>query len=213
MGNLKKKQNPGALVIFGNPGKGKKAKRRKRNATTEMEQAVDLFTEFHGRDPEEVITLQRSAAMRLDYTALGPLYGFGLYVEGEKIPNPNHWEAYPGAIECREAGIMLAANPDGTQLYTIGGDQDFSSLAERIEGVDANKDLMNFGELAFVVYLARKSMDDFHEIEYVHAFGMLDSRHVPDPAARRPILGYEKLKRELFIVGGSYTVAAPGIEG
>jgi hypothetical protein len=169
----------------------------------ELERAVELYQTFHGKDPHEVVQAQRSAAMRVTYVAIGPLYGLGIYVPGAAIPSPDHWWEYAGAVRfgrSKSDRVMLASNAEGLQLYAIGGDQDFSSVIRGTPGVDVSKDLVDVGECAFVVYFARKSVDDFQSIEYMHTF------HTP-----RPSLAYDQVKKEIFFVGGKYRVEAPGI--
>jgi hypothetical protein len=194
------RMNPAELVIFANP----RCKLRAPNpeSASETEQAVTLFRQFHGQEPEEILNEQRSTAMRLDYVTLGDLFGLAPYVEDLKIPPPSHWDdgGYP-VLQFEGTEIKLASNADGTQLYAIGGDQNLSDVLGDFPDVDSTKDLLNLGELAYVVYEARKSMDNNQLKEYVHTFD--------EP---RPSLGYDQVKREFFFIGGRYTVEAPGID-
>lgn len=225
------RMNPAELVIFANPRKVIGARQPRKGETiaeqkfreyqerikrmpkpirdvfenpegAELEQAVQLFEQFHGREPEEILTEQRSAAMRLEYVALGELLGLAPFVPELKIPSPAHWDdgGYP-VLLLEQADIKLASNAAGTQIYAIGGDQDISDVLGDFPEVDSTKDLLNLGELAYVVYKARKSMDGFDEKEYMHSFD--------EP---RPSLGYDQVKQELFFIGGRYTVDAPGID-
>ena len=176
------------------------ARRNPEGETSETDQAVRLYQEFHGKDPKGIIEAQRSAAMRLDYVCLGPLLGLAPYVDGLKIPSPAHWDdgGYP-VLEFE--GVKLAANAAGTQLYAIEGDQDLSELLEKFPDVDSSKDLVDLGPIAYVTYEARKSLDNFELVQYTHEFD--------EP---RPLLGFDQVKREIFFVGGRYQVNAPGIE-
>lgn len=205
-------KNPGGLVIFGNPGKPNPAElvifanqpenQPEQDEMSELQQAVKVYQAFHGEDPSEILEAQRSAAMRLNYAAMGPLAGLGLYVEGAPIPSPDHWETYPGAVETGESKIVLACNAVdggqgetiGTQLYAIGGRQDeFERVAEDL-GEDLSKDILDLGPLAFVVYVDSKPPDR-QTTEYMHKFD--------EP---RPDLGYDRLKREIFFAGGKYKI-------
>jgi hypothetical protein len=165
----------------------------------ELEAAEELFSEFHGDDPSEILEEQRSSAIREDYAALGELLGVAPYVDDLKIPSPSHWDdgGYP---VLKFEGVMLASNADGSQLYAIGGDQDLSGLLAQFS-VDTSKDLVDLGEIAYVVYEARKSMDGHQLSQYQHEFD--------EP---RPRLGFDQVKQEIFFVGGRYEVNAPGIE-
>jgi len=181
--------------------KPKHAKRRGRKNPEELEQAVSLYQTFQGKDPKGVLEMQRSAAMRTDYTALGDLIGLGLFVPGETVPEPDHWEGYPGAVKFARSGadlVKLASNAEGSQLYALGGNQDMLAVAEAA-GADTSKDLIEVGELAFVVYVAKKA-PDFQTVEWMHKF-----------ESPRPVLAYDKLKEEICFVGGGYSVEAPGI--
>jgi len=206
--------NPAELVILGNPSQREQqraareraqqirraAGRNPGDATSETEQGVRLFQAFHGKDPHEIIEAQRSTAMRLDYVCLGPLLGVAPYVEGLRIPSPDHWfkGGYP---VLRFEGVKLTSNAAGTQLYALEGDQDLSGVLDEFPDVDPEKDLLDLGEIAFVVYEARKSMDGFELTEYMHTFD--------EP---RPALGFDRVKAEIFFAGGRYVVRAPGIE-
>jgi hypothetical protein len=204
---MAKSKNPAELVIFGNPRKAKPRntrsaksaprKKRRKNAE-ELTQAVGLYETFQGKRAKNIVEAQRSAAMRMDYAAIGPLLAIGLYAEDLKIPSPDHWEDYPHLKF--EKDVTLASNAEGSQLYAIGGDQDLSSVAAKIPDVDTSKDLLDLGPIAFVVYFARKSVDNFQPTEYMHQFD-----------APRPSLGFDQVKREIFFAGGRYSVEAPGI--
>jgi hypothetical protein len=165
----------------------------------ELTQAVELFETFQGKRAENIIEAQRSAAMRTDYAALGPLLAIGLYTPNLKIPSPDHWEDYPHLKFGKD--VMLASNAGASQLYAIGGDQDVSKVAAQIPDVDTSKDLLDLGPIAFVVYFARKSADNFQPTEYMHQFD-----------TPRPSLGFDQVKREIFFAGGRYTIEERGID-
>ena len=171
---------------------------RKRGNPEELTQAVELYETFQGKRAENIIEAQRSAAMRMDYAALGSLLAIGLYTEDLKIPSPDHWEDYPHLKFARD--VTLASNAEGSQLYAIGGNQDVSQAAAQIPDVDTSKDLLDLGPIAFVVYFARKSVDNFQPTEYMHQFD-----------TPRPSLGFDQIKTEIFFAGGRYSVEAPGI--
>lgn len=159
----------------------------------EFPAAVAKYEEFHGRGPDAVLKRQRSAAMRAEYVSLGPLLALAPYVPGLALPTPDHWPDYPHLKF--EHDVKLATNAEGTQLYAIGGNQDCSAVLSSFEGVDKSKDIVTLGELAFVVYLARKKPDPSHPTEYMHRFD-----------APRPELGYDQLKAEIFFIGGRYEI-------
>lgn len=175
----------------------------------DTDQAVSLFQKFHGKEPEEVLELQRSAAMRLDYTALGDLRAIGLgaaTLHGTELVH--HWEKL-SSVDFDGDGVKLASAPNGKQLYLIGGNQDLSGSITDFEGVDPEKDLIDLGEAGFVVYDARKKHSNFEPVEWVHEFG--------EENGTLPRLVYDRLKQEVFFVGGEYFIdlaqeLSPGIE-
>jgi hypothetical protein len=195
------------LIIFGNPSRGKNPKRRRRNGpegeTSDTKQAVRLFKKFHGKEPAEILELQRSSAIRLDYTALGDLRAIGL---GEAELHGDRLVQY---VDFSKAKVKLASAPNGRQLYLIGGDQDLSPVIEDFEGVDTEKDLIDLGDAGFVVYDANKRHSNFEPVEWVHELG--------EQGGELPRLMYDRLKREAFLVGGEYFIdlapqLSPGIE-
>jgi peptidoglycan hydrolase-like protein with peptidoglycan-binding domain len=198
---------PGAAPRKTNP-------RKRRNGPEEdvapqTDQAVRLFQKFHGKKPAGIMEAQRSAAMRLDYTALGELRAIGLgeaAFDGDKLVH--HWEELPH-LDFADAGVKLASAPNGKQMYLIGGDQDVSSFLGDFEGVDPEKDLIDLGDAGFVVYDARKKQSRFEPVEWVHRLG--------EETDELPRLMYDRIKRELFLVGGAYFIdlapaLSPGIE-
>jgi hypothetical protein len=209
MPRSKNKSNPGTLLIFGNPKRKRGRKRNAEGETSDTGQAVRLFETFHGKQPSEVLELQRSAAIRLDYAALGDLRAIGI---GECTRHGDdlvaHWEQ-ENNISFEGDDVKLASSPNGKQLYLIGGTQDLSDCLEDFEGVDPEKDVIDLGEASFVVYDASKKHTNFEPIEWVHEFG--------ERSGTCPRLLYDRLKREAFLAGGEYFIdtkakLSPGIE-
>lgn len=202
----KRYANPGEeLLIFGNP-----SRRRKKN-DGELDDAELLYQEFHGRDPKEILKVQRSDASRKTYVACGPLLSIGAYAPGVALPTPAHWDEYQGLCldfrdgvtenyDLNKKGVMLAANTEGTQLYAIGGDQDLDGVLDDFD-VDASKDLVALCEAAFIVYFDEKPHTRFQGVEYMHKFDQ-----------PRPVIGYDRLKKEIFFVGGRYELKGNWLE-
>jgi hypothetical protein len=164
-------------------------KRRRRN---QAQDAKALYQKFHGKAPKEVLELQESAAIRGEYTSLGDLVelvvkspaGDSLRIgfEGEKV--------------------KLASSPNGGQLYFLGGNQALDGTLSRFK-TDATKDLVDLGEAQSIVYRAAKDFTGFKSSDWEHAFG--------EESGERPSAFYDKLKRRIFLVGGTYRVERPGI--
>jgi hypothetical protein len=180
---LKKKANP-------------RRRRKDRRNPSEEQQAVQLYQSFHGKDPSAIVEKHVSAAIRLDYTALGDL-------EYIKVATPIGQKA---TFEFDSDHVKLASSPDGKQLYAIGGNQ---NLASCIDKDSLEKDFIDLGDGMEVSYLARKVHGDFRPVSYFHKFGEIDGT--------LPRMMFDKLKKQIFFVGGNYFIdtskgVSPGIE-
>jgi hypothetical protein len=208
--NPKAQKNPAELLVLGaNPSP----------VPASADKAADLYTEFHGKAPTEVLEVQRSAAMRMDYTALGDLetlvfvlHGFDLeeyemFREDMEHENGNlgrvrkPTDSATLSFEARDK-VKVASNPDGTQLYLLGGNQDLGPCLHDL-GVDASKDLIDLGYCICIRYIAFKTQDKHRGGKYWHILG--------EESNQPPRLFYDRLKREMAFAGGAYVVRAPGI--
>ena len=150
LGNPKKKKLRGQEI---NPSSGPRTKgrrplaKRRRNDAAGLARAGELYKGFHGKQPHEVLKMQRSAKAREDYAALGRLIAIGIDAEHferlgwaeDRIVQ--HWDSLPHLKFPDEA--MLAASPDGRQLYILGGQQDLDLGAFE---TDTSKDLVDLGK-------------------------------------------------------------------
>ena len=223
-------QNPAELLILGaNPDRGKQKETRDRAARirgarlnpageTQQDKAADLYRDFAGREPTQQVEIQRSDKMRQDYTGLADLDalvladGFGL-AEYERFRADMQREngdfgrvrkpANCGLVyfEKRDA-VKVASNPDGTQLYLLGGNQDLGGCLTDL-CVDATKDFIDLGFCICIRYITEKSQTNFTRALYWHCLG--------EETKNFPRVFYDKLKREIFFTGGAYVVRAPGI--
>ena len=203
-------------------------KQRKRRNPGSVDRAEDLYRQFHGREPSGVYELHTSAKRRRDYTILGPLVAIGVnaekYDQVKRGASKTQWENYkvehwdqlshlafltPQQIAFCKKTLedparyldncpLLASSPNGKQLYAITPDPPVIDLSQF--DTDASKDFVDLGEATFVVYIAKKPDVPY---EWVHELG--------EEGGTRPRLMYNRLGRELFFIGGSYTVEAPGI--
>lgn len=171
-------------------------KRRKRNQSDagEERQAVQLFQQFHGRDPRGIVEKHVSDAMRREYTALGSLdYIIFRTDSGAKV-----------TIDFEGDGVTLASSPAANQLYFIGGNQNISSCLGKFTD-DPSKDFIDLGETVEVQYLARKAQGNFEPVKYFHKFGEQKR------GSELPRGVYDKIRRQIFLAGGEYTIDSPGI--
>jgi hypothetical protein len=184
------RKNPGLeLVILGNPNK-RRAKLANKNPEVSGD-GVQLYSDFHGKDPAAVIRVQQESEERNEYVKLGDLVSILV-----KAP------AGKATLDFEKDGVALASNPEGTQLYLIGGNTDLLSGLSSL-GVDTSKDYIEIGEAKEVTYGTRKAFDQMRYANYVHEMG--EHGGVP------PILFFDKIKRRPYFVGGTYTVKPEGI--
>lgn len=207
-------------------------KSKKQNPDT-LDRAADLFRTFHHRDESGVYEMQRSAKQRKDFTILGPLVAIGVnrekYLEmqrgitaraGKKSWDDyrvEQWDKLPHLALMTGPQVafvkrvledpkqylakcpQLASSPNGRQLYAITPDPPDLSFLRDFD-TDASKDFIDLGDATFVVYVAKKP-DTANE--WVHELG--------EDGGYPPRLNYNRLARELFFTGGTYTVEGPGI--
>lgn len=171
------------------------AKKLMRNPDAGEEQkAVQLFQTFHGKDPRGIIEKHVSDAMRMEYTALGALEYLVVKNEsGQQIK-----------INFQGDGVILASSPQATQLYFIGGNQNLAPCLGKFTD-DESKDLIDLGDALEVQYLARKAQGNFEPVKYYHQFGE-EKRGSDLPRAI-----YDKLRKQVFLAGGEYSIEQPGI--
>lgn len=169
-------------------------KRRRRNQSGEMQEAVALYQTFQGRDPAGVIEKQVSAALRMEYTALGDL----------SYLDVNNTEGQRVRLDFSGDGVKLASAPNGAQLYLIGGRQslDEKCLAKFTD--DTTKDLFDLGEAMEIEYITKKA-PSFETTRFYHKFG---EEH---RGSELPRATYDALRKQIFLFGGEYHVDAPGI--
>jgi hypothetical protein len=175
--------------------KKKAAKRnpRRRRNPDELGEAADLYREFHGRDPHEILELQESDLARKEYTALGPLVELHTL-----LPNGAKAKIMFGESDA----VMVASSPNGRQIYLLGGNQDISDSLGSM-GADVSKDLIDLGDAVFISYDASKWQTDFKPTIWEHKLGEESGIH--------PRGFYDQLKRRIFFAGGNYRVERPGI--
>jgi len=206
----------------------KKGKKKNPDATG---RATQLFEEFHHRGAAGVFERQRSAKVRHDYTILGPLIAIGWNpekfdaIEAKAVRNTGRkgWDNWavenfdklphlafmtPGQVaevkrilgdpdKYVKDAPLLASSPNGRQLYALA--EDVQIDLSQFE-TDAQKDFVDLGDATFVVYIAKKP-DEVRE--WVHMMG--------EHGGTRPRLMYDRLRKEICFIGGSYVVKAPGI--
>lgn len=161
------------------------------NPESEAAQAEKLYETFHQEPPREVLEFNQEIYRPKDYTVLGELIELRLRWLGLKL-------------DFEGEDVMLASNAAGTQMYFIGGNQDLRDVISEAAGkIDQTKDFLFLGEIDGVVYRARKEFTNFEETDWDHKLG--------EDGHKRPVLMYDKLNREMMMVGGEYQVKYEGI--
>jgi hypothetical protein len=168
---------------------------KQRKNPDELEDAADLYREFHGRDPKEILEMQESDVARRDYAALGDLIELHIRNEDGKVVK----------IEfSTEDAVKLASSPNGRQLYLLGGDQDITgSLDSFDKSADVEKDLLDLGDAVVIVYDASKWQTNFKATEWKHDFG--------EESGVVPRAFFDRRNKRIFLAGGNYRVERPGI--
>lgn len=183
---------------------------RRRKVHNPEDASAENYERFHGRAPEEIITVEETVHEH-DYLAgIGKLHSLAiLAVDGKHIVELNGFK-----------GAMLCQNEEGTQLFIKGGDQsvnlgDFGLRANRHE-----QEVL--GAATEVGYITRKDHlgSDGGAGEralHVHKFGTLKQVDGDDPrrkgGSRLPLVIYDVTNKRLAFAGGGYDLPEVGIRG
>jgi hypothetical protein len=202
--------------------------KQRRNPDDSISEGKELYKAFHGKDAKQVSDLALKTEVQKTYVFGGELAG------AKFLQDDGHfWE-----IRFRGDGVKMCANPEGDQLYCIGGNQDMLPIL-KARGVDISKDLIAMGRWFCVYYDAAKSVTNFKMTEWEHYFGCRDEidkllkqskanswsetefqAHVKEAMDATPPLErdlpeavFDNLNSRILFAGGSYYVNWPGIVG
>lgn len=181
--------------------------------------AKSSFKGFHGAPSRHTSHIAKQPSPFVppgDYWKCGDLIElFTLSDDGE----------YIGRIKSERAPAV-ASNPENTQLYFIGGDQNVDASLPTFAR-SSGKDLIDLGRCYHIRYLTRKSMDKFILTLYCHDFGRDGSSYEAEANAHRPTpdakdsysenelprLIYDRVRKKMALAGGRYKVKPEGIVG
>jgi hypothetical protein len=167
---------------------------RRRNG--EVEDAQKMFQKFHGRKSTTIEEVQVRQKDRRTMSGLGVLMFLRTDLTQE-------WNGKGVGLQFSEADkVILASDPQGNQLYFLGGNQDVTGILPK-RGVDGNKDFIDLGECDHIIYTADKDFDNFDPKDYQHEFG--------EETGERPRLMFDRLNQQLYLIGGAYEVKREGI--
>jgi hypothetical protein len=164
--------------------------------------SAEAFTEFHGFEPSEVITVTKQVHYHKHLAAAGKLVSldvWGIDGQGHRIAGFK--------------GAFLAFNEQKNQLFVEGGDQ-----AVNLEdfGITSPHELETLGRLTDIGYHTNKTHlgDEGGEAVYVHKFRTTNDngKHVVVKIARYPDLIYDVRNEQLLFSGGSYEILREGID-
>ena len=177
---------------------GTRGKGRKNPAAA----SAEVFEDFHGYPPSEVVTVTKQVHRHAHLASLGLLISldvWGVDGRGHKI------EGFDGALLC--------SNEDRNQLFIEGGDQ---SVNLRDFGIKSEHELETLGTVVEIAYQTNKTHlgDEGGHAVYVHKFRTTNDggKHVTVRMTREPDLVYDVRNQQLLFSGGSYTILREGID-
>jgi len=198
--DLRKKLSKGELAVLRSRwSAGVKRGKLKRNPAAG---AAEVFEEFHGFEPSEVVTVTKHIHHHEHLAAAGKLTHLDVWGIDDK---GHHVTGFKGAF--------LAFNETKNQLFVEGGDQSVN-LADF--GIHSPHELETLGRLTDIGYQTNKTHlgSEGGNAVYVHKFRSTNKggRHVVVKIARYPDLIYDVRNEQLLFSGGSYEIIAEGID-
>jgi len=178
-----------------------------RTKSNPADASAEVFEEFHGFEPSEVITVERLVHHHEHLASAGKFEGFVVRPVGGGKDRALH---IPGEA-------YLAFNERKNQLFVEGGDQFLDEAALKQFGITEIHELETLGQIVAVAYHTRKDhleAKDGGEAIYSHTFRTTNKagRHVVVKMTRPPDLIYRVLDQQFEISGGSYEIRAEGID-
>jgi hypothetical protein len=177
---------------------GWRGHRRKKNPAAG---AVEVFEDFHGFEPTEVLTVQKQVHHHAHLASLGNLVEldvWGVDGKGHKV------SGFKGAL--------LACNESRDQLFIEGGDQTMNLVDF---GIRKPHEAETLGRVTNIGYKTNKTHlgDEGGEAVYVHRFRATNQngKHVVVKMTREPDLIYDVRNEQLLFSGGSYEILREGI--
>jgi hypothetical protein len=177
-------------------------KRRAMKRCNPAAASAEVFEEFHGFPPSEVITVTKKIHHHEHLAAAGKLTSLEVWgVDGQ------------GHHIGRFGGAFLAFNEKKNQLFVEGGDQ---SVNLGDYGIKRPHELETLGTLTDIGYQTNKTHlgDEGGDAVYVHKFRSTNEngKHVVVKIARYPDLIYDVVNESLLFSGGSYEILREGID-
>jgi hypothetical protein len=181
--------NPAELVVMGaNP---------ETSSRHGLEGASEMCEDFRGGPCPHIDTYQEPEPRPQSLAQLGTLSQL-------EVKRSGGWKW--GELDFIGREVQVAANPTGTQIYFIGGNQKISKGELTRLNVDNSKEMADLGECMLIAYRARKMHVNGIASEYGHKFG--------DRTGTRPRLMYDRRgpQPRIYLVGGEYIAKIEGID-
>lgn len=166
-------------------------KRRKKRGNPAV-QSVEAFEGFHGREPDELVTVQSEIHFHKHLAGIGKLESLRVQPPGEDF-----------AVRLTGfKGALLAMNEKRNQLFVEGGDQSID--LSRFGLANDEHEVVTLGKVLQVEYFTRKDHlgDEGGTAIYQHDF----------KSGKEPDLIYRVLDEQLEFSGGAYTIPDEGID-
>jgi hypothetical protein len=186
--------NPAELVVMmANPSEISESRSERHG----LQGASEMCEDFRGEPCRDVDTYVEPEPRPASLAQLGTLVEL-------QIKRPGGWKW--GELDFTGKDVNVAAIPQGTQIYFIGGDQKITRGQLTHLGVDNSKELIDLGEAMLIAYRATKMHVNGIASDYEHKFG--------ERTDRRPRLMYDKRgpQPRIFLVGGEYVANIEGID-
>jgi hypothetical protein len=182
LGRKKAKRNGGSSAQ-------KRTTSKKRRNSGEDEAAA-MFETFHQKKPGHIVEYEELVRFPGNFAELGDLIELRVFLDDANRDFP-----FTRFGECK-----VVCTPDGSNIYFVGGDQAID--LEALE-LTTDKDTIELGPCTYICYFTVKGFHDFAPTKYWHRFGEEDGVF--------PRLGYDRLNKRLYLIGGAYQVKREGI--
>jgi hypothetical protein len=171
-----------------------------RNPEDSLDSAATLYESFHGRPGTHNTEYVDELEIATDFAELGKLVELHVTTIS-KTPKDVIITA-PSPDGDAEDVVTLCSNPEGNQLYFVGGDQAIDLEALGFHEDDIKPHTL-VGVLRQLTYRTQKGFHKFQTVDYFHDLG--------EETGVQPMLKYDPINRHLSVIGGQYQIKPEGI--
>jgi hypothetical protein len=171
----------------------------KRGRHNPAQESVEAYRDFHGKDPDELVTVQEDIHFHRHLAGAGELRRLKIRaVDGSVV------------VLSQFKGAILAFNEDRNQLFIRGGDQEVDVTQF---GIRHLHEVETLGEVLSIDYHTSKKHlgSEGGTATYRHKFAH-DASDVRVKILRYPDLIYYVRDQRLVFSGGDYEILAEGID-